>query len=130
MVWKRMLTLKEVGLQATGDCSGKQRLTSTRRTIKQNTLWRLDAYSEEKLGIFEGKLNDLSQFSDLVVQTTNSAKRNLTGVLQRHVVHERIHLAGQHAHDCQSGHVECYSCALLQLRLVNLVAAANDIARS
>jgi len=77
IIQKRSLTLEEVGLEATCYSSCEQRLSRTGRSIEQNTLRRLDTHTQEQLGVLQWELDDLTQFSDLVVQSTNAAERDL-----------------------------------------------------
>ena len=56
----------------------------------------------------------------MLVKTTDAAKANLSCVLERHVVDERIDLAGKHAHYGECRHIQSHACALLELELVDL----------
>jgi hypothetical protein len=87
------LALQEVCLQTTRHRPRQQRLSCTWRAVEQDTLWRLDTDPHEKLWVLEWQLDDFSQLTDLVVQTTDTAERHLTGILQRHIVHKRVDLA-------------------------------------
>jgi hypothetical protein len=73
-IQKQSLTLEEVGLETTCYGSCEQRLSSAGRSVEQNTLRRLDTHTQEQLGVLQRKLDDLAQFSDLVVQSTNTAE--------------------------------------------------------
>lgn len=55
----------DIGSQ--GPC--QQGLTSTRGAIEEDTLRWLDTHTDEQLGVGEWKLNHLSQFTDLIVET-------------------------------------------------------------
>ena len=51
--------LKEVGLKGCSDCAGEKRLACPGRAIEEHAFRGLDADALEKLGIEEGKLDDL-----------------------------------------------------------------------
>ena len=84
----------------------------------------------EQLGVLQGEFDDLSKFPDLVTKSTNSRKADLPGVFERHVINERVDFPGEHAHNGQGGHVERDTGSLLELSLVDLGPAADDISRS
>jgi hypothetical protein len=88
----RRRTFQKVGFDRASHCSGKQCLTSTRRTIEQNTFRRLDSHAEEELRVLQWQFNDLPKLSDLVVETTDSGKVHLTRVFQGHVVNHGVDL--------------------------------------
>lgn len=75
-------TLEEVCLQTACDSSGKKSLSGSGRAVQQNTLGRLDAYSEEEFGVLQGQLDDLTQLSDLLVQATNTSEVDLARVFE------------------------------------------------
>mmetsp|Transcript_28829 Transcript_28829/g.81222 ORF Transcript_28829/g.81222 Transcript_28829/m.81222 type:complete len:254 (-) Transcript_28829:479-1240(-) len=85
--------LEEVGLDVGCNGTGKQGLPGARRPVKQDTLWRLDAYAEEQLRIDERELNALTELSDLLAKTTDGAVVHLSGVLLKHVVYHGINLS-------------------------------------
>ena len=123
-----MLTLQEVCLQATRDSPGKEGLSCAWRPVQQHALGGLDANPQEKLRVFEGELDHLPELADLVVQPADAAEAHLPRVLERHVVHQRVDLARQHAHDGERRHVERHARSLFQLRLVDLGSAADNVA--
>ena len=137
------LALEKIGLETAGHCSCQQCLSGPGWAIQKYTLGRLDAHSEEELWILQGKLDDLAQLADLVVETADTAKADLTRVFQGHVVYKRIHFSWQCPHNGESGHVErdshlslsaqsvdgtCYTThALFQLGLLQARPAADNI---
>jgi len=123
-------TLEEIRLEAARDGSCEQGLSGAGRSVQQDTLGRLDAHPQEELGVLEGKLDDLSQLSNLVVQAADAAEADLTGIFEGHIVDERVDFPGKHAHDGQRRHIERNPRALLELRLVNLGSTSDDVART
>lgn len=121
------LTLQEIRLQTARHCPREQRLPRSRGAVEQHALWRLDADSHEQLRVLQRQLDDLPELPDLVVQAADPREADLAGVLERHVVHERVDLAGEHAHDGEGRHVEGHAGALLELVLVDLGPAADDV---
>lgn len=55
-------------------------------------LGRLDPHADEKLGVGERQLDDLSQLPDLLAQASNLAETDPSGVLVQHVEHRGVHL--------------------------------------
>ena len=58
----------------------------------------------------------LTQLADLLAKTTDSGKARSSGILQAHLVYQRVDFAGEYAHDGEGGHVETHSRAHLELR--------------
>ena len=123
-------TLEEVGLQTARDRPREQRLAGARRPVEQHALGRLDADAQEQLRVLERQLNHLPELADLVVEPADAREADLSGVLERHVVDERVDLARQHPHDGERRHVERHARPLLEFCLVNLGAAPHDVARA
>mmetsp|Transcript_1693 Transcript_1693/g.3240 ORF Transcript_1693/g.3240 Transcript_1693/m.3240 type:complete len:284 (-) Transcript_1693:146-997(-) len=121
--------LEEVGLDVGGDGAGQQRLASSGRPVQQAPLGRLDPDPQEQLRVDQRQLNHLSEFADLVAEAADLAIGDVAGVLVQHVVHDGVHLAGEGAHDGESGHVERHTRAGRQLGLVDLVAHPNHVPR-
>lgn len=116
----KLLTFQKVCFQTRRNSSGQQRLACARGAVEQYALRRLDTDSEEKLGVLERKFDDFSQFSDLVIQASDTAKADLSRVLQGHVVHKGIDLAGKHSHNRKRRHIERNTRALLKFGFVDL----------
>lgn len=89
--------LEELGVDVGGHCTGQQRLAGAGRPVEQTALGRLDADAEEELGVLQRQLNHLAQLADLLAEAADSRVRHVAGVLLRHLVHDGIHLARQHA---------------------------------
>lgn len=71
----------------------------------------------EQLGVHERQLNDLTQLANLLAQTTDTRKADRSGVLQGHVVHHGVDLAGEDTHDGESSHVQRDTDTGLELEL-------------
>ncbi|GMS82430.1 hypothetical protein PENTCL1PPCAC_4605, partial [Pristionchus entomophagus] len=122
--------LHEVAVQLGGDCTRQQRLARARRSVQQAALGRGDADALEQLWVEQRKLDDLSELSDLLGETSHISVRNVAGVFVGHFVDERVHLAGQLPHDGERRHVECDTSALQYRLLVDGSSAADDVART
>jgi len=121
---------EELTVHLTGKSSSQKSLSSTRWSIKQNTLRRLDSYSFKQLRVCEREFNSLAQVANLTSKTTNISILNITGIFGRHTMDSRINFSRENAHNRVSCNVESTSNSRLKKVLVNFRSATNDIAGS
>ena len=72
----------------------------------------------------------LSQFSHLLLQTTDAGKGRSSWVLQGHLVHRWVDFSWEDAHDGQGGHVEADACVGFKFRGGESGSIGYNIARS
>jgi len=86
---------QKVGVDVGGNRLCQQGLAGARRAVEEHALGRLDADPQEQLRVEQRELDDLANLADLLAQAADRVVRHVAGVLDRHVVHERVDLARQ-----------------------------------
>lgn len=76
------------------DGTRQKSLAGTGWAIEEDTLGLCDAEALENLGVLDGELDDLLDFLDLLLQTTNGLVRRVGDLLDTHEGDEGIDLAG------------------------------------
>lgn len=121
---------QEVCIELRSNGTSQKRLSCTGRAVQQATFWWSDSDSQEQLWIEQWKFNDFTQLADLLRKAADGRVGDIAGILVRHVIDERINLARQISHDGKCSHIQRDTSARLQLRLVQLSAATNNISRA
>lgn len=78
-----------------GYSSGQQSLSCSRWAIEQDTFGLCDSQRLKELWVLDWQLNDLFDFLDLAVQTTDHLVRAIGDLFDHHERNERIDLVGQ-----------------------------------
>jgi len=77
------------------DCTGEQGLSSSRRTVKEDSLGLSDSESVEEFWVFDGQFDDLLDLLDLLVETSDHLVRRVGDLLDHHEGDEGIDLVGE-----------------------------------
>lgn len=78
-------------------------------------------------------LNDyayLTQFADLLAQTSDTRESRSSRILKTHLVHHRVYFTGKDAHDSQSCHVETNTDSWLEFCQRQCWAEGDDVSRT
>ena len=92
------LTARDTNERALGvmsDGASKKRLASTGRTVEKHTLRLCNSECFEQLGVLNGKLNDLLDLLDLLVETSHHLVCRVGNLLDHHERHERVDFVRQ-----------------------------------
>lgn len=95
--------------------------------MRNQTFWRRNSNSLEKFGIVERKFNDFSEFADLIGKTTDFRVGDVSRIFVGHVVNQRVDFSWKISHNRQRGHIESHSSSCLELILVHLPSATDDV---
>lgn len=85
----------EAAVGVVGDSTGEEGLTRTGGSVQEDTLGLSDTERLEEFGVLDGKLDNLLDFLDLLVETTDHLVRRVGNLLHHHERDERVDLVWQ-----------------------------------
>jgi hypothetical protein len=97
------------------------------RTVEKHTLGWFDSDPDEQFRVKQRQLDNFTQFTDLVTQSTNPREGDVAWIFGRHVINEGIDFTRQHAHDCKCSHIKRYTGALDQFSFIDSCTASYNV---